>query len=259
MKIRFALLGLLGMAGITHAYAADLAAPVYKAPPASVAPFNWSGFYIGGHAGYGWNNADVTVVTGTATFPTGTTTSENTSGFLGGGQIGFNYQIDRFVLGAEGTFSWSGIDGDNDTASPVTAGVVSHVHSQTDWIGTATARVGYAPDNWLFYVKGGAAWAAYKTDTSVTGTAGATTATLSGSETRSGWTVGAGAEYALTPNWSVKVEYDYLDFGTESVSRTVDTSTTGTPAVGSAQLRDANSHIQLVEVGLNYRFNWLTP
>src|SRR2546421_919176 len=101
---------LLVLAGLTvfsgAALAADIARPVYKAPPAGVLPvaYDWTGFYVGGHVGYGWAEKDWRDAFGL-------NVSNKTNGFLGGGQVGFNYQIGQFVLGAEGDFSWSGING----------------------------------------------------------------------------------------------------------------------------------------------------
>src|SRR5947207_239651 len=110
---------LIGLASATAlngaAMAADMARPVYKAPPAGVLPvaYDWTGFYVGGHVGYGWAEKDWRDAFGL-------NLSNRASGFLGGGQVGFNYQINQFVLGVEGDFSWRGING-GTTISPTIA------------------------------------------------------------------------------------------------------------------------------------------
>jgi outer membrane immunogenic protein len=206
--------------GVSAASAADLGQrPVYKAQPAPVmAAYNWSGFYVGGHLGYAWSSEEVSSAL------TGLTGTTDPDGFLGGAQIGFNWQTGAFVFGVEADWSWTNADG--STAIPFAA------TSEHNWYGTATARVGYAVDNWLWYVKGGAAW--IDSDYTI---AGVTTG-----DTRTGWTVGTGLEWALGPNWSAKIEYNYMDFGSERVS---------TPL-----LVDADTQVHLVKLGLNYRFDW---
>ena len=206
--------------GVSAASAADMGQrPVYKAQPAPImAAYNWSGFYVGGHLGYAWASEEV--VSGI----TGLTGTTDPDGFLGGAQIGFNWQTGAFVFGVEADWSWTNADG--STAIPFAA------TSEHNWYGTATARVGYAVDNWLWYVKGGAAW--IDSDYTI---AGVTTG-----DTRTGWTVGTGLEWALGPNWSAKIEYNYMDFGSERVSAPL--------------LVDADTQVHLVKLGLNYRFDW---
>jgi len=212
--------------GATAASAADLGQrPVYKAqPPMVVAAYNWSGFYIGGHLGYGWSKTDV------HDHLTGLSGSADPSGFLGGGQIGFNWQTGAFVFGIEGDGSWTNADGSRTFSN---GAVVTMEHN---WYATLTGRVGYAVDNWLWYVKGGGAWS--DADYTVVGPAGGTG---SRSGTRSGWTVGTGLEWALAPNWSAKIEYNYLDFGNEGIGATN---------------FDVDTRVHLVKLGLNYRFDW---
>src|SRR3954463_15721237 len=103
MRSLIVLAGLAGAMISTGAMAADISRPVYKAPPAGALPvaYDWTGFYIGGHVGYGWADK-----TWSDPFNFGTV-SHNADGFLGGGQAGFNYQVGQFVFGAEGDFTWS--------------------------------------------------------------------------------------------------------------------------------------------------------
>lgn len=207
--------------GVTAASAADLGQrPVYKAQPAPImAAYNWSGFYVGGHLGYAFGREDVRDVL------TGLSSATDPEGFLGGAQIGFNWQTGAFVFGVEADWSWTNADG--STAIP---GAI--LNTEHNWYGTATARVGYAVDNWLWYVKGGAAW--MDADYSIGG--------VSSGDTRTGWTVGTGLEWALGPNWSAKLEYNYLDFGSERIAAPIGV--------------DADTQAHLVKLGLNYRFDW---
>lgn len=222
-RLTLALIAATGLAlGATAASAADLGRrPVYKAPPAPVpVAYNWSGFYIGGHLGYGWGDNEVTNLT------TGTKSNLAADGFLGGAQIGFNWQTGAFVFGVEGDWSWTNADGSTSIPAAVAA--------DYNWYGTATARVGYAFDNMLWYVKGGAAW--MDTDYTLGG--------VTVGDTRTGWTVGTGLEWAISPNWSAKLEYNYLDFGTDR------------PAPLAI---DVDSQAHLVKLGLNYRFGGVGP
>jgi outer membrane immunogenic protein len=216
----------------------------YKAPPAEIV-FNWSGFYVGGHLGYGFAQADIgsrnlfkQVVAPAQRI--------DADGFLGGVQAGWNHQIDRFVLGAEVDFSWSDIEGDvRDTILAGNKKVSAGLSSNATWIATATARVGYAWDQFLVYGKVGAAWAHfdYGYDDSVTMGRTTTVHSASASETRSGWTVGTGVEWAFWGNWSAKAEYNYIDLGNRTVNFT--------PVGGNP---DIKQRISVVKAGLNYRF-----
>jgi outer membrane immunogenic protein len=221
-KVTLSLLTVAGLAlGAQSASAADLRRPVYKAPPpAVVAAYNWSGFYVGGHLGYGWSSEEGTDLL------TGATGSTDPDGFIGGVQAGYNWQADRWVFGVEGDWSWSGGDGSTTLAGPSFA-------SDHTWYATLTGRVGYAWDNWLWYVKGGAAWA----DSEYT-LAGFGTVT----DTRVGWTLGTGVEWALGPQWSAKLEYNYLDFGKDTFN------------FGAFGPVDVDTQVHLVKAGLNYRF-----
>ena len=113
--------------------------------------------------------------------------------------------------------------------------------TEVKWLGTVTGRIGYAWDRMLLYVKGGGAWV--RDVYTITAGGGFFAETR---DTNWGWTIGAGLEYGLTPNWSVKAEYNYLDFGTERIRFT--------PNVGAPFDRDVDQHIHVVKVGINYRF-----
>lgn len=204
------------------ALAADIAV---KAPLASVAPaFDWAGFYAGGHVGYGWGQS-------VWTNPGIQLSDHSVNGFLGGGQAGFNYQVQRIVLGVEVDGSRADISGHG----PDPFG--DDMRVRTDWLATVTGRVGIAAERWLVYGKGGAAWAGDRF--SFLSPAGRSAETQ---QTRSGWTAGAGIEYAAWSNWSLKLEYAYMDFGNRHV-----TWVTG-------DFADIDQKIQTIKLGLNYRF-----
>jgi len=232
------------------ALAADMA-PAYKAPPvAPLAVYNWTGFYIGGHVGGGWADLTATsVAPGTASFPVGTAfTTNNLSGVFGGVQGGFNWQFaGSWVLGAEAQFSWSDLSGTATTVSVPFPTVSSTVTARVKDFTLATARLGYAWNNWLFYAKGGGAWGQGNSN-GVVNTAAGLFETTSSNTTRTGWVAGAGLEWGFAPNWSAKLEYDHIDFGSQNIT------VTGT-VNGPATYR-SSERIDLVEGGVNYRFNF---
>jgi len=232
------------------ASAADMPtkAPAY----APVAPmvYNWTGFYIGAHAGYGWGTLTSTATSASASFPDGFVFDDtHEKGPLGGGQLGYNYQIGQFVLGIEGELSWSGIDGDETSTNPANLRYAM-THTKLPWIADVAGRAGYAWNNWLLFAKGGAVWTHVDADSTTYSGAGAVLGTASGSENRSGWLIGGGAEWGFAAHWSAKLEYNYMDFGTTNVARNV---LTGASA-GTTNYRDQNLKLNVIKVGLNYRF-----
>jgi len=214
----------------TAAWAADLPIrqPITKAP--IMASYNWSGFYIGGHLGGGWGEKDWVAV---GFGPLG---AHDVDGFIGGGQVGINYQVGALVLGIEADFSWADLKG-----SHVDTVFGGNNLTNVDWFGTVTGRIGYAWDRTLLYVKGGGAWAHDKYTITSGGLffAGA-------NDTNWGWTIGGGLEYGMTPNWSLKLEYNYLSFDTNRV--------TFVPVAGAPFDRDVDQNIHVLKAGINYRF-----
>jgi outer membrane immunogenic protein len=218
---------------ICSVHAADLpvrpapapVAPVVYAPPA----YNWSGFYIGGNIGGGFANSSWTDPF------TGASDTFSKDGFIGGGQIGANVQFNWLVLGVEGDFDWTSLKG-NGTDS-----MGNTINTNTEWTSTVTGRIGAAFDRLLLYGKGGVAFA--DDQSSVNDLSGATAST---SNTRTGWTAGAGLEYALAQNWTAKIEYDYLGFGSETPNLG---TTTFPPYNPSASL-----NVQEVKAGINFKF-----
>lgn len=252
-KILLATVALTALSIAAPALAADMA-PAYKAAPmmAPAAIYNWTGFYVGGNIGGGWGDERSTeLAPGTTSFPTGTVFSgHSTSGFLGGVQGGFNWQANNLVLGIEGEYDWSDLTGTSTSVSGVN-GVSSTSSVKTKDIAMVTGRVGYAASNWLLYVKGGGAWAQGNSSGNVFDAAGTFIESTSTSTDRSGWVVGVGVEWGFAPNWSAKLEYDHLDFGSTNV--TINTSLATQSFVRSTET------IDMVKAGVNYRFNWGAP
>jgi outer membrane immunogenic protein len=232
------LLGAIAISALfaAPALAADLPArmPVKAAPAPIVAVYNWTGFYIGAHGGYGWGEKQWTETTLAAPRPEG---SFDVNGPLAGGQIGFNFQTGMWVFGVEAQASWARIDGDRASL----AFPAQRIHTRADALGTFAGRLGVAFNNVLVYGKGGAAWVHDKY--SVSGTAVA-----SWDDTRWGWMAGGGVEVALSPNWSIKGEYNFMDFGTERYNNIACTGAC-TPFN-----EDVKQHIHVVKFGVNYRF-----
>lgn len=234
-------------------------------------PYSWTGCYIGGHIGQGrtstrFTEGDDTVVNGSQYFaPIGTPVRVGDTGGLGGVQAGCDYQFaQNWLAGIGGDFSWAHIDGQTD--DPFFAGKNGApllLNSTTDRMGTVTGRVGYIWDRVLFFGRGGAAWAHSKysiqnltfwgnpvSDWCRVG--GVDTAcNPSATQTRSGWTVGGGFEWAFADRWSVGIIYDHYDFGTRSVSLTDPNGRQGVPVTGPVEIKQT---IDAVRLSLNYRF-----
>lgn len=254
------------------AFAADLPvkAPSHMAPAPAPLTYNWTGFYVGGNIGWGWENRTITNV-GTingAAFPAGTTHSSDADGFIGGLQLGYDWQFaPNWLVGVAGDFDWSDINGSSDNLN-VVGGTgpgtrLSHGTYNYKYLATVTGRLGYVANNWLLYFKGGWAWAKRKGNgiTTNTVTAGAlppgsTLVTTTSSGTPSGWTIGGGTEYRFAPHWSAFIEYDYVDFGTKTGHPLVTFAVPGAApvATGVTLARDNDSHISVVKGGINYRF-----
>ncbi len=232
------------------ALAADLPAGVpVKAPIVAPIPyFSWTGCYVGGHVGYGWGRKSFSDPNGFNFAPPGVTIDDDTRGFLGGGQVGCNYQFaPNWVVGFEGDVSWANIKGDL-TSDPFFSGKNQTVSAKTDWLATATGRVGYTWDRWLLYAKGGAAWAHDKYNIHFPAFFIFPATDFAATETRLGWTVGAGIEWAFADNWSAKIEFDHYDFGSRRIDL-VDPTPFGGTFPG-----DIKQRIETVKFGINYRF-----
>ena len=220
--------------GAGLAAAADLPPPAparAPVPPIAYAPalYNWTGFYIGGHAGGAFASSS---------WGDPFTAANNTftsTGFLGGGQIGANYQLNLLVLGVEGDFSWTGLKGTG------TDSIGNTLNTNVNWTSTVTGRVGAAFDRVLVYGKGGVAFA-HDQSTFTDLFANSASANLN----RIGWTAGAGLEYGISRNWSARIEYDYLGFNSQALNFTTPT----TPLYTS----NAALNVQEIKAGVNFRF-----
>ena len=192
------------------ALAADLPRTYTKAPMVAPAPlFTWTGFYIGANVGGAWAHGDTTVTVGGVNV---TGSGGDLNGVIGGGQIGYNWQIaPSWVIGIEGDFQGSS---QKQTTSAIIGATTVTETDKLPWFATLRGRVGYAfADRWLVYATGGGAWVNAKSDLTITGLG-----TSNFDKTRGGWVAGAGLEVALDRNWSVKGEYLHIDAGSFSTN-----------------------------------------
>jgi outer membrane immunogenic protein len=238
---------LAALAALLMPVAAGAADMKLKAPPAPPPPppFSWTGLYIGGNIGAAWAESRWT----DSRF--GLDWSRSSNGrFMGGGQVGLNYQFagSSFVLGVEAQFDWVGSDGGVTVVGPLGHGF--QITSNDTSITTLAARFGYAVDRALFYGKAGGGWVG---NNGFTVTDLTTQQTFVGdtSRTISGWMVGAGIEYAFSDNWSTKFEYDHIGLG----GRTFVLPGVIIPALAGDTIT-SDHNVDLVKFGINYRFNW---
>src|SRR5262245_37927028 len=223
---------LLALATAPLAHAADLS-PAKALPPAPLPVYNWTGIYLGINGGGAWGRQDpLNIITDRFD-----AFNIDFSGGMFGGTIGAQLQIAHVLLGFEVDLDWASITG-RAAFTPTIFGVPQPfalaAKTEMEWFGTARVRVGYAHDNWLFYLTGGGAVIGAKTELATT--AGLLCNTVgviacSGTDKRVGAAAGAGIEYGFAPNWSAKLEYLYV----------------------SAFRLDV-SHVNIVRAGINYRF-----
>src|SRR5665213_392514 len=274
--MKFLVAGLIALFGATSALAADLPARTYTKAPAYVDPgYNWTGFYIGGNVGYSWGrSSDASTLTngaGTVLFTSGG--SSNLDGVLGGGQNGYNWQVQNWVWGFEADIQGTDEKGSRGftcpigTCTPETAPPVGGIglfpipgvavpvtlSQKIDWFGTLRARAGIlATPRVLFYATGGLAYGEVNSSETIGALSG-----FSSTSTNVGWTAGAGVEGAIGGNWTAKLEYLYVDLGRASGSFATTIPAFGAGLVASGTLSSAfSSHVtdNVLRVGLNYRF-----
>ncbi|CAL79567.1 hypothetical protein with a putative signal peptide; putative pertactin (N-terminal) and outer-membrane immunogenic protein (C-terminal) [Bradyrhizobium sp. ORS 278] len=258
--------GWSGNAGVRYQFSPEtIAAAIMptkaavKALPVAMTSTNWTGFYVGGFFGGSAGRTDVRFGD-----PATNSTRPWTSGVFGGGQVGYNYQFaGSWVFGVEGDIGAANIHGARTVGNQAFgAGLTSAyfvAEDKTNWVASATARLGYGLGRTLWYVKGGAAFEDGRTTATCynpngvaigsvcNNAAGVVFASGTGfgiSNTRVGWTIGYGTEFDLGRNWSAKAEYDYLSFGRYRALSSDGTTTLSAKADSISQ----------VKIGLNYRF-----
>ena len=243
-NLLLAAVSLVALGAAAPAVAADLAARPYTKAPAMVAAiYDWSGFYIGVNGGGGSAHSTWDLVGG------GREGSHDATGGTVGGQIGYRWQASSWVFGLEAQGNWADFKGSN-----ISNQLLSRNESKVEAFGLFTGQVGYAWNNALLYVKGGAAVTSdkYTGFTTVPGIVPAGTAFDSAKETRWGAAVGVGLEYGLTANWTVGVEYNHLFMGNRDVTMT----STGTIAAAGAFVRTdrIRQDVDIVTARINYKF-----
>lgn len=248
MKRFSAFVGALTVLGLaTQGYAADLAArPYTKAPPrAVVTVYDWSGFYIGGNAGYGTSRNCWNFVSFAGAPFTAGEGCHDSDGAVAGGQVGYRWQSASWVFGLEAQGNWADLRGSSvSTPAFVFAPGDLTINSRVRAFGLFTGQVGYAWNNVLMYVKGGAAVVDNRYFHTFTGT---NLLINTSNDTRWGATVGAGIEFGFAPNWSVGLEYNHI-----FLER--DTFSFAAAPGGVATTNSIGQDVDLVTARINYRF-----
>lgn len=235
---------------VTSAKAADLSEPK---------PYDWSGVFLGVNGGYAFDSDDKIGIT-FSTKGSGLSVSDadlgdiNLSGIVGGAQIGYNYQIDNIVLGVVGDLQFGGMDDSFSTDVPDDNPLIEGKYTgsgSVDYFGTLRGRMGYAFDRIQFYGTGGLAWAHTDFDAKGTLATDGSTFHFSDSGNDFGWTVGAGAEYAVHDSVVLGVEYLYVNLGSESLSGPVINANIDP---GLDARTSADTSFSLVRATLNWKF-----
>lgn len=220
MKIRYLIAAsVAALTAASAAQAADVVAAQEPAPVVAAPAFSWTGFYAGGQIGGSWSDTDVkghsAVIDYTKSF------SPDPSGFIGGLYAGYNFDIgNNVVLGIETDWVWGDMD-ENDKFTYNKVGDVVSSKLKEKWAGATRARVGYAMDRWMPYLAGGVAYSKVDSNYRLKSSKGDVYPTYSanGSDTLTGWTIGAGVDYAMTDHLILRAEYRYTDFGDEDYSK----------------------------------------
>ena len=269
MKTTMTAAGLAALALSAQANAADLGArPYTKAPPMIAAPiYNWTGFYAGINAGYGFSDRDTITTTGQVLANVNNvnggarpgTVNLSRDGFVGGGQIGYNWQTGpNWVFGIETDIQYTDFNRTTTVVTaplPPTAGTLNNTFTtKMDYFGTVRGRLGYTWGATMLYGTGGFAYGGVDNSASFFGPpafAGQLQFVGRDRSTRTGYTVGGGIEHMFSPNWSVKAEYLYYDLGSSNLNVAVIPGSGGGGTGYSTTIRN-DGHI--VRAGLNYKF-----
>jgi outer membrane immunogenic protein len=232
-------------------FAADLLAPAIVPSPAYLpAPYNWTGFYVGGNIGAGWSGLSDTNANFSDTLGSSFSAGTNAQ-FLAGGQVGVNYEFaNGIVIGAETMLDWaSNSQNAIVTATDPTGTVAANIGpSNARWLTAVSGRLGYAWDRVLLYAKGGGAWVATNTPAiSIAGTP--TSFTIISNTTSAGYTAGLGVEWAFSGNWSARGEYAYIGLPSQTF-----TVAPATPTFGGDVITYGNRNISIVTGAVNYKF-----
>ncbi|HUI21129.1 MAG TPA: outer membrane protein [Methylocella sp.] len=256
-KLLLASVGAIALSG-SAALAADL--PSRAPPPAYIPPapiFTWTGIYVGGQIGYAWSSGNNNFNGFDPFFP-GTpylvsSVGGTPNGVIGGANVGYNYQINQWVLGIEGDVNGTSLS--NTAVAAFPDGTSLSVHSTSDIQGSIRGRLGVAWDRALIYATGGVAFGGFNTDVTLANSVVPFFGSGSVSTTRVGWTVGGGIQYAVTNNWSVRAEYRYTDWGN------INDGTFGGFAAAPGAYFDGNRRINQnqVQVGFDYKFDLFAP
>ena len=238
--------------------------PRYSAP-VTLAVSNWTGFYAGLHLGGTWGTTGAFDNQGYNLPPGGGALAQvapflgggdrwdaDTSGFVAGGQLGYNWQLGALLLGLEGDVGDLGLNGSAATHAPLVGGDTSS-HTEADFYLTARGRIGIVADHWLLYATGGYFGAETRVGIldacSTVPPCGFSTMDARDQSFRSGWRAGGGIEWVLSGPWTAKAEYLYYDLGSKTVSGLAG------GVVGPTYSWDLDTHGNIVRAGVNYRFS----
>jgi outer membrane immunogenic protein len=259
--------GAAAVACLGQAYAADLGYPAYKAPPPVAPVQSWTGLYIGANGGWGWSNINVSETpfgtTGIADILAGSY-STSAKGGLFGGQLGYNWQAGNFVLGIEGDYDGASINGSQQGVFPSILAPSGNtngfmVHENINSLATIRGRIGYTWGPGLLYFTGGGAWENVQANGIISANTGPSvygnSATGSFSTTKSGYVVGAGFEWMVAQNWTVRAEYLYYDFNGGGTNYQLGLANCAVANCG-VNVTSASNNISAFRLGANYKFDW---
>ncbi len=232
----------------TAAHAADLTEQYLPTAVISAPVNSWAGFYFGGNLGYGWNGNNSTLTSFLDSDGSEILSSKGfaSKGAFGGAQAGYNWQRGRIVYGLEADLQASDIQ-DKFIAVPVTF-VDRQAQQSVDWFGTIRGRLGYSFGSTLVFLTGGFAYGSVDSNVTTSLFVAAPVGRLARNAVETGYVLGGGVEYRLTPSWSIKGEYQYLDFGSQPLTGTLFD-------VATIHTNEVNNNFNTVRFGINYHLN----